>query len=235
MPSRFCDSGNERDYILCGIPFFVSLNLFIALYNAQAVLHHEKVPFHCQSRPVLRFNLFQNGNSRTVAEIEAVYGSSVGTLAPGTLYGYNMISDRVIRFFLHGVCQIVPACDIIKISFNMTETFLSFYLKANRIHVFVDALREIGCPVNICFMIGENGKTLILKPYPKKDFHSHRVPQDVYRGKKSMEVSSLRLCRIIADMQQWNVNYSYRVPGVIISRQRICVFYLDQAVPIKPS
>ena len=83
----------------------------------------------------------------------------------------------------------------------MTETFLSFYLKANRIHVFVDALREIGCPVNICFMIGENGKTLILKPYPKKDFHSHRVPQDVYRGKKSMEVSSLRLCRIIADMQ----------------------------------
>ena len=88
----------------------------------------------------------------------------------------------------------------------MTETFLSFYLKANRIHVFVDALREIGCPVNVCFMIGKNGKTLILKPYPKKDFHSHRVPQDVYRGKKSMEVSSLRLCRIIADMQQWNVN-----------------------------
>ena len=116
----------------------------------------------------------------------------------------------------------------------MTETFLSFYLKANRIHVFVDALREIGCPVNVCFMIGKNGKTLILKPYPKKDFHSHRVPQDVYRGKKSMEVSSLRLCRIIADMQQWNVNYSYRVPGVIISRQRICVFYLEQAEPIKP-
>lgn len=70
---------------------------------------------------------------------------------------------------------------------------------------------------------------------PKKDFHSHRVPCDVYRGKKRMEVSSLRLCRIIADMHQWNVNYSYRVPGVIISRQRICVFYLDQAVPIKPS
>lgn len=117
----------------------------------------------------------------------------------------------------------------------MNETHLSFYLKANRIHVFVDALRLIGCPTNICFMIGEDGKTLILKPYPKKDFHSHRVPGDVYRGKKSMEVSSLRLCRIIAQMQQWNNSYSYRVPGGIVQQQNICIFYLDQAEPIKPS
>lgn len=116
----------------------------------------------------------------------------------------------------------------------MSETFLSFYLKANRIHVFVDALREIGQPTNICFMVGENGKTLILKPYPRKDFHSHRVPQDVYRGKKSMEVSSLRLCRIIAQMQCWNADYSYRVPGVILPRQRLCVFHLDQAERIRP-
>ena len=38
----------------------------------------------------------------------------------------------------------------------MNGTYLSFYLKANRIHVFVDALRLIGCTANICFMIGEN-------------------------------------------------------------------------------
>ena len=43
----------------------------------------------------------------------------------------------------------------------MSETFLSFYLKANRIHVFVDALREIGQPTNICFMVGPDGKTQI--------------------------------------------------------------------------
>ena len=74
----------------------------------------------------------------------------------------------------------------------MSKTHLSFYLKANRIHIFVDALRLIGSPANICFMIGENGKTLILKPYPKKDFHSHRVSAEVYKGKRSMEISSLR-------------------------------------------
>lgn len=116
----------------------------------------------------------------------------------------------------------------------MGETFLSFYLKANRIHVFVDALREIGQPTNICFMVDDNGKTLILKPYPRKDFHSHRVPQDVYKGKKSMEVSSLRLCRIMAEMQCWNTSYSYRVPGVILPQQKICIYHLDQAERIRP-
>ena len=116
----------------------------------------------------------------------------------------------------------------------MSKTHLSFYLKANRIHLFVDALRLIGSPANICFMIGENGKTLILKPYPKKDFHSHRVSAEVYKGKRSMEISSLRLCRIMAEMQQWNTSCSYRVSGVIMPRQQICVFYLDQAEPIKP-
>lgn len=116
----------------------------------------------------------------------------------------------------------------------MSKTHLSFYLKANRIHIFVDALRLIGSPANICFMIGENGKTLILKPYPKKGFHSHRVSAEVYKGKRSMEISSLRLCRIMAEMQQWNTSCSYRVPGVIMPRQQICVFYLDQAEPIKP-
>lgn len=116
----------------------------------------------------------------------------------------------------------------------MSKTHLSFYLKANRIHIFVDALRLIGSPANICFIIGENGKTLILKPYPKKDFHSHRVSAEVYKGKRSMEISSLRLCRIMAEMQQWNTSCSYRVPGVITPRQQICVFYLDQAEPIKP-
>lgn len=115
----------------------------------------------------------------------------------------------------------------------MSETFLSFYLKANRIHVFVDALREIGQPTNICFMVGPAGKTLIVKPYPRKDFHSHRVPQDVYKGKKSVEVSSLQLCRIMAEMQCWNTSCSYRVPGVILPQQKICIYHLDQAERIR--
>ena len=117
---------------------------------------------------------------------------------------------------------------------NMADTYISFYLRNNRIHIFVDALRGIGSPKYVCFLIADDGKTLILAPYKKKDFHSHRVPQDVYRGKKSMEVSSLQLCRIMAEMQCWNTSCSYRVPGVILPQQKICVYHLDQAERIRP-
>ena len=111
----------------------------------------------------------------------------------------------------------------------MNDTYISFYLRANRVHIFVDALRKIGHPKYICFMIEENGKTLVLAPYPKKDFYSHRVPPAVYNGSKSMEVSSLRLCRILADLYKWNLDASYRVPGTIIQKSNIAIFYLGEA------
>lgn len=113
------------------------------------------------------------------------------------------------------------------------ETYISFYLRANRIHIFIDALREIGEPNNICFMIGKNGTSLVLKPYKKKDLKSHRVCSDVYHGCKSMEVSSMRLCRILIDMFHWNPEFSYRAPGIIYPSQRIVVFDLAMAEAIE--
>lgn len=98
----------------------------------------------------------------------------------------------------------------------MNETFISFYLKANRIHVFVDALRGIGSPKYIGFMLKENGQSLAMLPYDKKDFHSHRVPSSVYNGGKRMDVSSMKLCTMLADMYNWEQERSYRVPGDII-------------------
>ena len=44
----------------------------------------------------------------------------------------------------------------------MNDTYISFYLRANRIHIFVDALRGIRHPKYICFMIEENGKKMIV-------------------------------------------------------------------------
>ena len=68
---------------------------------------------------------------------------------------------------------------------------------------------------------------------PKKDFYSHRVPPGVYNGSKSMEVCSLRLCRILADLYAWDLDASYRVPGTIIQRKNIAMFYLDEAEVIE--
>ncbi len=111
----------------------------------------------------------------------------------------------------------------------MTDTYISFYLRANRAHIFVEALRGIGEPKYICFLIDENGERLVLVPYPKKDFHSHRVSSSVYDGSRSMEVCSLKLCRILAARYKWNLNRSYRVPGCIVPKQKIVVFDLNRA------
>ena len=108
----------------------------------------------------------------------------------------------------------------------MVETYISFYLKPHRIHIFVDALRGVGCPRFIRFMISSDGSTLVMEPYSKKDFHSHRVSQGVYNGSCGMELCSLPLCNIIAGIHQWEADCSYRVPGLIMPQRKIAVFDL---------
>ena len=117
----------------------------------------------------------------------------------------------------------------------MQETYISFYLKANRIHIFVDALRGLGSPSRICFMIEENGETLLVAPYEKRDFKSHSVPSEVYHGTGCMEVSSMKLCHIIASLHHWDLNRSYRVPGRIREEQKVAIFHLRSAEVIRPA
>lgn len=109
----------------------------------------------------------------------------------------------------------------------MKEAYISFYLKANRIHIFVDTLREIGCPKRICFMISDDGKSLLIVPYRKKDFKSHPVPDEVYKGIGCMEVCSVKLCRLIARMYNWREDKSYRVRGVAFFEQQVAIFDLS--------
>ena len=117
----------------------------------------------------------------------------------------------------------------------MNETHLSFYLKANRIHVFVNSLRHMGSPSRICFMISDDGHNLLITPYSKRDFKSHAVPQRVYKGDGSFEVSSYKLCRLIAGMQNWDLERSYRIPGNVLPEKKVAVFNLREAEPIEHS
>ena len=80
----------------------------------------------------------------------------------------------------------------------MYSTYLSFYLNANRIHVFIEALRGIGSPSRVCFMIDRDAKRLLMLPHAKKDLISHKVPQKIYSGAYSMEICSKKLCHISA-------------------------------------
>lgn len=111
----------------------------------------------------------------------------------------------------------------------MSETHISFYLKTYRIHIFAEALRGIGCPHRICFMLSPNGQTLALLPYDKRDFRSHKVAQEVYQGGQPVEISSYRLCSMLADLHSWDRTHSYRVPGQIIKEKSFVLFDLTGA------
>ena len=121
----------------------------------------------------------------------------------------------------------------IKDKIIMDETYISFYLKAGRIHVFVDSLRAIDSPNRICFMIDKGGNNLLMKPYTKRDFRSHRVPATVYKGQSSLEISSMRLCNLIAQNKGWTSVSSYRIPGSISKANNVVIFDLNSAIKIK--
>lgn len=113
----------------------------------------------------------------------------------------------------------------------MDEVFMSFYLKAYRIHIFADALRGIGSPQRICFMLDKDGDSLLLVPYSKRDFRSHGVSPDAYSRNRGVEVSSMKLCALLANRHGWDMSKSYRVPGRV-SQTRAVVFDLKQAKEI---
>ena len=73
---------------------------------------------------------------------------------------------------------------------------------------------------------------MLLAPYKKKDFRSHKVPRSVYQGTGGMYVSSKKMCRLLAGLHKWNVVYSYRIPGEYVPKQNVVAFDLKQAAPI---
>ena len=58
-----------------------------------------------------------------------------------------------------------------------TDTFISFYLSNSGIHVFSKTILDLGNPQFIRFRFHEDGKSMVIEAYDKKDFQSHRVPK----------------------------------------------------------
>ena len=114
-----------------------------------------------------------------------------------------------------------------------TDTFISFYLTTSRIHIFRSTIKDIGNPKFIRFLVKEDGKSMVMEAYHKKDFHSHRVPKDSVNGHWEMEVRSLPLCTLLKNQLDWEDRRSYRVPGKTYPNQRLAVFNLSAAEQIQ--
>ena len=114
-----------------------------------------------------------------------------------------------------------------------TDTYVSFYLTTSRIHIFRSTIKDIGNPKFIRFLVKEDGPSMIIEAYHKKDFQSHRVPKENTDGYREMEVRSLPLCSLLKNRLCWEDGKSYRIPGKTYPQQRLAVFDLSAAEMIQ--
>ena len=112
------------------------------------------------------------------------------------------------------------------------DTYISFYLHTFRIHIFSKTITDIGNPQFIRFLIKEDGKSMAMEAYHKKDFQSHRVPKRTDE-RWEMEVRSMPLCLLLKNRLGWDEDQSYRVPGKTYPSQKVAVFDLSAAEPIQ--
>lgn len=111
-------------------------------------------------------------------------------------------------------------------------TYISFYLKDGKVHVFADALRSLGTPNYIRFLLGKDGSSMIMEPYHKKEFQSIRVKKDNKQMHRKLCFRCKPFCKLLENTLGWTNLYSYRVPGRLIPSQRIILFDLTQATAI---
>lgn len=111
-------------------------------------------------------------------------------------------------------------------------TYVSFYLMDGKIHVYAEAIRGIGSPNFIRFLLNHDGSSMIMEPYHKKEFQSIRVKKDHNRFSDELYFHCRPLCRLLEYTRGWNHSQSYRIPGRLILNQRIVLFDLTQAAPI---
>lgn len=114
----------------------------------------------------------------------------------------------------------------------MNGVYLSFYLKIGRIHIYTEALHQLGDPGRVCFLLAPDGRTLLLRAHGRRGFTSQKIPRDVYTGSRSFDISSHKLCGILAGLHGWDPARSYRVPGVPLAEPRAVQFFLTRAEAI---
>lgn len=114
------------------------------------------------------------------------------------------------------------------------KTHMSFYLDRSTFHVFTNAIRRVGSPPYVRFLINPDNLCMAMESYDKKGPTSFSVPPKLFSDSKgtSMRIQSKRFCCLLADKMGWDETKSYRVPGHIFSKQQIVIFDLSQAVEL---
>ena len=104
-------------------------------------------------------------------------------------------------------------------------------MRDGTIHVYAEAVRFLGQPKFIRFLLNKDGSSMLMESYHKKEFQSFRVPQEALAPRK-MRIFSRSFCRLLAYTLKWDVDKSYRVPGQYVASKRVVVFDMTKAIAI---
>ena len=106
---------------------------------------------------------------------------------------------------------------------------LSFYLRTGTIRIHRSTIRAIGNPSFVRFLISNDGTTLLVQSYPRKDFRSFRVPVTFADENGRVQIYSKGLCDAFINRFRWKEELSYCVPGKSFPAQGVAAFDLSRA------
>lgn len=108
-------------------------------------------------------------------------------------------------------------------------TYISFYNKTGEIRIFKRAIRAIGKPSFIRFLLHQEKRMLLIEPYEKISFTSFRMPKNFEDDNGRFDVYSKAFTRLISRAMGWDSQRSYRIKGEIDENKKTIIFDLSKA------
>lgn len=114
------------------------------------------------------------------------------------------------------------------------NTRISFYLRDYTVRVFTNALRALGKPKYVRFLINPDTLKMAMTEHRQKEFTSFRVSRKIFEDSKykSFRIYSKKLCVLIANRMNWEPDRSYWVEGRIYPDQKVVIYDLTSAKEI---
>lgn len=109
---------------------------------------------------------------------------------------------------------------------------ISFYLREAAIRLHRKALNSINNPSFVEFLLSGDQKTFAVRSCEKKSLRSFRVRVNINSKTDKVEFYSLPLCNVLARLNNWDENGSYRVLGQAYPGQDVMIFDFTDAEAI---
>jgi hypothetical protein len=101
---------------------------------------------------------------------------------------------------------------------------VSFYLREAAIRIHRRTLNGINNPPFVEFLVSGDRKTFAVRACEQKSLRSFRVRVNTNSKTDKVEFYSLPLCGLLARLNHWDENDSYRVFGKTFPKQGVAVF-----------